>query len=418
MIVNDGIIPTNHRIATRHSHNTIIVALLFTMARSDVAPTKRPSQDDGSPPIPEEEERGSGVDDPSSGRSSNSKGGRGGGGGSRVKRASNDEPPMAADAGDRPDYNNEPTPEEDEEEVTTMTKKTRRKRKRKRKAASSEGEGGGIASAANTEEVDEAAEDPATASDPVARTAFVEGIPYDATDDDIYSFFGTLQVVSLRLPRWQDSGRLRGYGHAEFATTNDLQAALKLSGKTLEGHGRYLTLQPAKPPKDASGLTSEASITTPNSNKPSKTLLLKNLSYEASEDDIRAALSPFGTLVADGGIRIARHHRNRQSKGFAYAEFESMESAQQVIQHQSENGPIVIQGRSCILDYDHGSISSSFRTETGRKWQKQYGNSSSTNTGGGKSRSGNTGGTGGGNHNHSTNHHHSHSRNPPKRHRA
>jgi RNA recognition motif-containing protein len=64
------------------------------------------------------------------------------------------------------------------------------------------------------------------------RTIYVEGLSYNATEDDIREFFskvGTIQAV--RLPRWHDSGRLRGYGHVEFEDSKHATKALELDGK-------------------------------------------------------------------------------------------------------------------------------------------------------------------------------------------
>lgn len=60
----------------------------------------------------------------------------------------------------------------------------------------------------------------------------MEGIPYTATDDDVQNFFASCgSIVSLRMPRYQDSGRPRGYAHVEFESKAQADAAIKLSGR-------------------------------------------------------------------------------------------------------------------------------------------------------------------------------------------
>ena len=67
-----------------------------------------------------------------------------------------------------------------------------------------------------------------------ARTVYVEGLPFDATEIDVRSFFeGAGTVTAVRLPRWHDSGRLRGYGHVEFETVPQADLALDLNGDFL-----------------------------------------------------------------------------------------------------------------------------------------------------------------------------------------
>lgn len=60
--------------------------------------------------------------------------------------------------------------------------------------------------------------------------AFISNLPYDLTDNDLYDFFGDLEIASLRLPRDDsDSGRLKGFGYVEFAKRQDLIEALSIS---------------------------------------------------------------------------------------------------------------------------------------------------------------------------------------------
>lgn len=64
------------------------------------------------------------------------------------------------------------------------------------------------------------------------KTVYVEGLPYDSVDSDIMTFFESCgQILSIRLPKWHDSGRLRGYGHVQFASADSVKKALDLDGK-------------------------------------------------------------------------------------------------------------------------------------------------------------------------------------------
>ena len=42
---------------------------------------------------------------------------------------------------------------------------------------------------------------------------------------------GCGKVTSVRMPRWQDSGRPRGYAHIDFKKALGVEKALALSGK-------------------------------------------------------------------------------------------------------------------------------------------------------------------------------------------
>lgn len=44
-------------------------------------------------------------------------------------------------------------------------------------------------------------------------TVYVEGLPYSTSEDELRSFFSQVgHIKSVRLPRWHDSGKLKGYG--------------------------------------------------------------------------------------------------------------------------------------------------------------------------------------------------------------
>lgn len=242
------------------------------------------------------------------------------------------------------DQEPEETPANDE---STNRRKRKRKRKRKTDAAGD-----------TTTELD--SKESANADNALLRTVFVEGLPYEAEESSITEFFHPLVIVEMRLPRWQDTGRLRGYGHLVLESEADRNKALELNGKHLGS--RYLSIQPAKAPR-------EATIEPHGRNsQPSSTLLIGNLSYEAEETDLETVLAAYGRIV-DGGIRIARHNHNRRSKGFAFVEYADVTSAQAAYQA----APITVLGRPCRVDYDHGQIKPSFRTSTGRRWEKTYG---------------------------------------------
>lgn len=239
--------------------------------------------------------------------------------------------------------------------------KKRRKRKRKRKKIDEDEDSG----AAEELFVVATASDE-TKSMEVDRTVYVEGIPFTATPDMVKQFFidgGCKDITDIRLPVWHDSGRLRGYGHVVFESLDSHTRALEsLSGKYIQG--RYLTIQPAVKPKVAATIEVPASTT-----EPSKTLMLHNLSYMATEEDVQAVMEKFGT-IARGGVRVVRHSGSLQSKGFCYVEFADMQVAVEVM---TTTTPIQILGRPCRIDYDHGRVRGSFRTADRKLWQKEYG---------------------------------------------
>ncbi|KAF9022785.1 hypothetical protein BDZ89DRAFT_1163055 [Hymenopellis radicata] len=84
---------------------------------------------------------------------------------------------------------------------------------------------------------------------------------------------------------------------------------------------------------------------------PSLTLIVANLSYEASERDVYESLSGYGLLKR---VTVARTERGRdgtrKSRGFAHVEFFDLGPAVAAYEANLAS-PITIQGRTVLLDY-------------------------------------------------------------------
>jgi nucleolin len=244
----------------------------------------------------------------------------------------------------------------DGEEAPAEGGKRKRKRKRKKKVQ-------------ETEKTKENEQSERLDLDPVECTVYVEGIPFDSKPDQVREFFvsnDVSEVLELRLPTWQDSGRLRGYGHVLFGSKKSYEKALALSGKHLGK--RYLTIEPANTPKNGG---SQSSV--PDSDEPPpkdcQTLFVTNLPYGATEEEISNVFEKHGEIAEDG-VRIARNSVTRQSKGFCYIDFCSPKDAQNVVQAATKKN-LSVTGRVVRLDYDTGRMKGSYRAESGRLWAKE-----------------------------------------------
>uniref|UniRef100_A0A7S2E5R7 RRM domain-containing protein n=1 Tax=Ditylum brightwellii TaxID=49249 RepID=A0A7S2E5R7_9STRA len=214
------------------------------------------------------------------------------------------------------------------------------------------------------------------------RTIYVEGIPFEMDEEKVKEFFHKGldvedDIIDVRLPRWQDSGRLKGYGHIVFNTIHIREKALRtLNGKSLGT--RYITIKEANAPKnDVSSSFTEKGLKVHN--KPREqpanchTIFIKNLPYGATEDDISEAFAKFGKIVEDGGVRLARNYKTRESKGFGYVHYKNMEAAKSAVTKSFEL-PIFINNRCVFVDYDDtGRAKGSFRDEKGWFWKKKFG---------------------------------------------
>jgi len=228
--------------------------------------------------------------------------------------------------------------QEPDEERTADEKKKKRKRKRKKK----------------TDEIAVEAGDEGT------YTAYIEGISYDASEVELENFFTPCgPITDVRMPKWQDSGKPRGYAHIDFASSAGLSSALKLDGQTMMG--RYLKISLANAKSSFAD-----SILRP---KPPgcKTIFVKNLPYDASEKQVEEAFQVCGKITH---VRLPRWGHTGNLKGIGYIQFRKESSTEIAVK---KRGQISVGDRLLLVDYDSGQMKKSFKTGDGRKWNKVHG---------------------------------------------
>ena len=274
-----------------------------------------------------------------------------------------------------------------EEETEEGTEKKKRKRKRNRKKKSE-------ADAYNASNDNTDSEIAAKLSS-VEHTVFIEGLPFTSSEEEIRNFFtehGCNDILELRLPKWQDSGRLRGFGHVVFSSQDSRKHALSNEVNGKEIGGRYITVKEANAPR--AGTTAGASQGGQAREQPKgcKTVFVRNLPYDATEEHILEAFRTYGKIV-DGGVRVVRNHTNGQSKGFGYVEYKTEEGALASVQKASKPFGLIVMKRPVFVDYDEGSMKGSFRDREGKLWNKQSNSNGGNN--GGRGRGMGRGGMGG-----------------------
>ncbi|XP_038667648.1 RNA-binding protein 28 isoform X1 [Scyliorhinus canicula] len=80
-----------------------------------------------------------------------------------------------------------------------------------------------------------------------------------------------------------------------------------------------------------------------------RTVFIRNLSFDTEEDALGEMLEQFGDLKS---VRLVLHHDTEHSKGCAFAQFMTKESAQQCVEaaeSQSERGGLLLDGRKLIV---------------------------------------------------------------------
>lgn len=206
----------------------------------------------------------------------------------------------------------------------------------------------------------------------LARQVFVEGIPYTAVEADIAKFFhgcGDIEVINA--PKWQDSGKLRGYAHVTFTSAGAAKKALERDGRYIGD--RFINVARARSTND----NSEAAIAVASRPRPKgcSTLFVKGLPYETDEEQVKASFSRFGQVVS---VRLVRWQQTGRLKGVGYVQFEtglSCEAAMKayrdaMVAKGAARGGVSVGTRTVVLDYDTGAPKQSFKTSTGQSFFK------------------------------------------------
>ena len=307
------------------------------------------------------------------------------------------------------------------EEVPTETAGGKRKRRRKRttKAPNEKRPKDGCGSSSTSNSSNSSA---CATGDKVKGTVYVEGISYEASEGDVRAFFEQVgNVAEVRMPRYQDTGRIRGYAHVAFgegaisassssssppsskfvavpAAAAAAAAIAQLDGMRLMG--RYLKIAWPKPTRGGMSVGCSHSLAEPASGPPPncRTIFLKNLPYDCDEGRLRRCMeAELATAVAipavgsssvgegssaDGGnecegarcrvVDVRLGVEQGRLKGFGYVEFSSPEGTTAMVA-ASRAGRLILGERRLFVDYDAvARPKGSFRRVDGRLWERRY----------------------------------------------
>ena len=137
------------------------------------------------------------------------------------------------------------------------------------------------------------------------------------------------------MPKYQDSGRSRGYAHVVFSSKAQYEKTLARSGEHMGS--RYLTIARAKG-------VNQASQPPPTTHIPigSKTVFVKNLPYDCTQEQITDLFSSCG-VVTD--VRMVYNWALKHFKGFAYVDYRDSGSVKKAM-----NKITTMQGRKLLID--------------------------------------------------------------------
>ncbi|KAK8821017.1 RNA-binding proteins (RRM domain) [Blastocystis sp. ATCC 50177/Nand II] len=189
---------------------------------------------------------------------------------------------------------------------------------------------------------------------------YVEGLPYETTEEQVRSFFEDCgDVVELRMPRYQDSGRCRGYCFIRFDSPDAASKALEKDKATLGT--RYITVSLPNERSDAIPIGGKDTVVPLDC----RSIFVKNIPYETDEEAIKNLFMRFGKISA---VRIPRWNDTGRQKGLCYVDYLKNQSVKLAV---AQSGKVELGGRKLLIDVETGKPRSSFRTPEGRLWKNE-----------------------------------------------
>ena len=177
-----------------------------------------------------------------------------------------------------------------------------------------------------------------------SKTIFVGRLSWNVDNDWLAQEFAECgEVVSARVQMDRNTGKSRGFGHVSFATTEAVQAALKLNGKEIDGRAVNIDISEEKDKSTVREKRAEKFGDTPS--EPSPTLFVGNLSWDVTEDKVWEIFGEYGDVKS---VRLPTDRESGRPKGFGYVEFSDIEAAKKAYEGLAGTE---IEGRAVRLDY-------------------------------------------------------------------
>ncbi|XP_061862116.1 nucleolin [Colius striatus] len=163
-----------------------------------------------------------------------------------------------------------------------------------------------------------------------ARTLFVKNLPYRVTEDELREVFENALEVRIVMNK---EGNSKGMAYIEFKTEADANKALE-EKKGTEIDGRTLVI-------DFTGEKSHQDHQKGGGERESKTLIVNNLSYAASEETLQELFKKASS------IKMPQNNQGRP-KGYAFVEFPTTEDAKEALNSCNNTE---IEGRAIRLEF-------------------------------------------------------------------
>lgn len=172
---------------------------------------------------------------------------------------------------------------------------------------------------------------------------FVGRLSWGVDNDRLAQEFASCgEVVSATVQMDRNTGKSRGFGYVHFASSEAVEAALKMNGVEIDG--RPVNIDRSTQADKSQVREKRAQTFGDETSPPSATLFVGNLSFGVTEDTVWGFFNDYGVK----SVRLPTDRETGRPKGFGYVEFEDVEGAKKAF--AAGNGAD-IEGRAIRLDY-------------------------------------------------------------------
>uniref|UniRef100_A0A673AKN4 RNA-binding protein 28 n=1 Tax=Sphaeramia orbicularis TaxID=375764 RepID=A0A673AKN4_9TELE len=183
-----------------------------------------------------------------------------------------------------------------------------------------------------------------------SQTIFVRSLPVSASNDRLLEIFSEIgPVKQCFVVKEKGTDKCRGFGFVTYALEEDSQRALK---EIIEYDGQKLSLSVAKKklgdkrktePSEAPKEKEQKSQGFRKSKLKAR-LIIRNLSFKCSEDDLKEVFAKFGTIL-EAKIPLKPDGKKR---GFAFVQFKNVSEASKAL---TATNLKEIKGRQVAVDW-------------------------------------------------------------------
>lgn len=188
-------------------------------------------------------------------------------------------------------------------------------------------------------------------------TLFVKNLSFATTEDSLRTLverlLGSVNNVSIAMHKVKDEMMSQGFGFIECKTREQAVKAWKqLQGSMLDGHQLQVSFSSQRKAGASVSLNELAKMASKRKEGPktqvsgvSTKIMVKNVPFEATRNEIRDLFAPFGELTS---VRLPNKPGGKGHRGFAFVEYVTPDEAAAAIEAL---GTTHLYNRRLVIDY-------------------------------------------------------------------